>query len=147
MFASPNRVGRLAGQGGGITLLPIGSDLMPVPTLWVTTAGAGATFSTVDGPPRVISITAAGATSSIRVSTTVATASWYRMTWSVLLSNMFLLLGTTNGGAQYKSAASSQPIGTYTFDFLTTSTALWLQFQRTGTGVSEARNMTLFKLG
>src|SRR3954470_23243663 len=115
MLAGPGMVGRLALPSPRILLVPVGTDLCPVPTLWVTTAGAGATFSTVDGPPRVISITAAGAVSSIRVVTTVATATWYRMTWSVALQNMFLLLGNTNGGSQYKTAAASQPVGTYTF--------------------------------
>lgn len=150
MLVSPGRLGRPGGVLIKAPFATIGTDIFPEPTLWVTTAGAGASFNTSDGPPRSISVTAAGATSSIRIqasaSFTVVSGAWYRATWSVLQNNMFYLIGNSNGGSQYKSAVSSQPVGSYTFDFYTTSTSLWLQFQRTGTGTSEVQNMTLYRI-
>lgn len=150
MLVGAGKIGRPGAAAAKAGLSPFGADIFPVPTTWTITAGTGATFSTQDSP-RLISITTAGAIGSIRTQVpaiSVVSGSWYRATYTIGLGSMFFLVGTSNGGGQYKSAAASQAAGaTYTFDFLTTSTTLWLQFQRTATaGTSQVTNMTLFRL-
>ena len=107
-------------------------DIAPTPfdpEAWILTSGV-----TVDAETGAITIPATGTTISARQGVATEIGKLYRLRWVNNDNTTMCLIGTSNGGAQFKSAASSDPVGSRTHEFLASTTTTWVQFQRSANG-------------
>lgn len=126
---------------GGAATFP---NLFLDPATWLANGGLVSDPAAITLETNRITINANGTTAaSTRKKHDVVIGKTYRLTWTVFGGNVFTLLGTANGGGQYKSASSSDAIGPRSFEFTATSVALWIQFQRTLTGAAGVTDITL----
>lgn len=101
------------------------------PASWVQLS-AGVT---VDQETGAITIPATGTLLSARQSITTVPGKLYRLRWINSLATQ-CLIGTVNGGQQMKTASSSDPAASLTYEFRATTAATWIQFQRSASGTA-----------
>lgn len=109
-------------------------DIAPnlfVPESWILSTGV-----TVDAETGDITIPATGTTISARQGVATEVGKLYRLRWVNNNNSTMCLIGTANGGAQFKSASSSDPVGSRTHEFLASTTTSWVQFQRSANGTA-----------
>lgn len=102
------------------------------PANWVNLS-AGVT---VDGTTGAITIPAAGSSLSARQELTTVAGTLYRIRWVNNSNTTMCLIGTSQGGGQFKTSSSSDAVGSRTFEFRASSTTSWLQYQRTAAGTA-----------
>lgn len=101
------------------------------PGAWILSSGV-----TVDAETGAITIPATGTVISARQGVATEIGKLYRLRWVNNNNSTMCLIGTANGGSQFKSAASSDPVGARTHEFLATTTTSWVQFQRSANGTA-----------
>lgn len=95
-------------------------NLFPAPSTWTTIAGPG-TVDVSDSPPTITVNSVGGTPTSARKELIVSVGVDYRISFRVATNSAQILLGTSNGGSQYKTAFSSTGVGQFTFEFRATS--------------------------
>lgn len=124
--------------------------------LLVNVAGTVSGWSLTSGPGTVtpntgnetIALAAAGGTPTVtRRVYTVVSGKNYRFRWTTSGNTCGLKLGNTAGGTEYKGLSTQdEPLGANTFTFLTSSTSLYVEFQRTTAGTSTIGGLSLEQL-
>lgn len=133
-----------------------GADLYPLTLLLVNIAGLPSGWTTVSGPGTVtpndtngtIALAAAGGTATnVRCSYPVITGRNYRFRWTTSGVTCIATFGTTSGGGEYKGTGTAHdPLGDNSLIFKTTTTTLWVMFQRTEAGTSTISSLSLEQL-
>ena len=125
-----------------ITLLEI-PEVTWVDTNLVSPANwtALSTGVTVNGTTGEITIPATGTTLLARQNLVTEAGKLYRLRWVNNGNTSMALLGNTQGGGQFKSASSSDPVGSRTYEFTASSTSTWVQFQRSASGTVVISNI------
>lgn len=126
----------------GITIQEI-PEVTWVDNAQVTPAGWVALSAgvTVDGTTGTITIPAAGSTLLARQSLLTVANTLYRLRWVNNNNTTQCLIGSSQGGAQMKSATSSDSLGAKTYEFRATGTTTWIQFQRSTAGTANVSDI------
>lgn len=111
----------------------------PTSTGWVSLS----TGVTVDSNTGAVTIPATGTSLLARQSMTTVAGTLYRLRWINNSNTTQCLLGTSQGGGQFKTATASDPIGYNAYEFRATSTTTWVQVQRTTTGTAVVSDIRL----
>lgn len=127
-----------------ITLLEI-PEVTWVDTSLITPAGWTQLSSgvTVDGSTGAITIPATGTALSARQGVATEVGKFYRLRWTNGSNTTQCLIGPTNGSGVQKTASSSDPVGSRTYEFTATSTTTWIQFQRSANGTAVVSNIQI----
>jgi hypothetical protein len=96
---------------------------------------------TIDQTTGAMTIASTGSLLSARQGFTTTVGKLYRARWNNSIAGVFCLIGSSNGGSQMKSAASSDSSGDKTYEFRATTTQSWLQYQRSTTGTAVVSNI------
>lgn len=104
------------------------------------TLDASATVNTTTG---VITLAASGTLITARQSITTTAGTLCRLKWTVGGNTTQTPIGSSSGGAQYRSAALNDAVGSRTYEFRPTTTTTWIQFQRTTAGTATVSNIAV----
>lgn len=118
---------------------------LTISDLSVAVSPAGATLNgpgTIEATDTQVTVTYATSTTSARFSVPVASGQRYRVTWTQTgTSGGQAGFGTSSGGTQYRGTINSTA-GT-TLDLTTTTTTLWISFQRASAGTTTFSNIRI----